>query len=63
MSTRRRIILTLAVLALWVCLLGPFTVAGVLSKTAFGVVFVLAVAGIVAVWVPRHRLKQLHRTS
>jgi hypothetical protein len=63
MSTGRRIIHTLVVLALWVCVLGPFSVAGVLSTTAFGVVVVLTVAGMVAVWVPRHRLKQLLRTS
>ena len=63
MSLRRRVVLTLLVLALWVCVLGPFTVAGILSKPAFAVVVVLTFAGVAAIWVPRHRREQLQRTS
>ena len=63
MSTTMRIVLTLVILALWMFFLLPFAVAGILSTAGFVLVIVATVAGIAALWVPRHRREQPQKTS
>jgi hypothetical protein len=53
MTIRRRIALTVVLLALWLLILAPLTAAGVLSMVMFVVVIALTAAVIVVLWRPR----------
>jgi hypothetical protein len=55
MTTSRRIALTVALVALWLLILAPFTVAGVLSTVTFVAVVALTAVAIMAIWVRRPR--------
>ena len=63
MTTNMRIGLTLLILALFAVFLVPYFVGGILGPVSSVLVIVATIAGIVAIWVPPHRLKQLLRTN